>query len=330
MNAAQAKEKVKLVDVMERLGYEVQAIERGRTEHKYSSPFRAEVQASFNLNLNKNQWFDFGLNEGGGVIEFGTQYLKSEGLPHTISDVLNWYRDDMGYGSQKTLFSLASKSGPQAQIFENVAPKHLEFVRVAPLTSKVILAYLESRRIPPVLAKAYLQLIQYRNAKQPSKKLFFGFGMKNLSGGYEVRSANDTPGGRFQSALIARDITFWPGFDEGRREVAVFEGMLDYLSLMVMLGVSRLKGDAVILNSVTSFNKAVTFIEGRGYQKINTFLDNDESGQKHADRFDNSFGDAHRSWSDSFAPHKDLNKALVAGHSPVFAPVPGPQSDIRP
>ena len=44
---------------MTKLGYEVKAVERGRTEHKYLSPWRAEVEPSLNINLVKNQWYDF-------------------------------------------------------------------------------------------------------------------------------------------------------------------------------------------------------------------------------------------------------------------------------
>ena len=48
-------------------------------------------------------------------------------------------------------------------------------------------------------------------------------------------------------------------------------------------------------------------------------MDNDEAGQKAVLKFDEVFPDIHTSQSAYFQPYKDINKALMAGHVPIFA-----------
>ena len=124
--------------------------------------------------------------------------------------------------------------------------RDLEFIKATPLQSTSIVNYLLSRKISLTLASKYLVEVFYRNKKKAPQKAFYGFAMKNLSGGYELRSATDNPELIFKSALIVRDITVVKGQEEGRRAVSVFEGQLDFLSLLMMLGVETLRGDAII------------------------------------------------------------------------------------
>ncbi len=56
--------------------------------------------------------------------------------------------------------------------------------------------------------------------------------MENEGGGYKIRSASDQY--KFKSALIKRDITVIRGRGVERKSVSVFEGMTDFLSLLVL------------------------------------------------------------------------------------------------
>lgn len=40
------------------------------TSNMYYSPFREEDTPSFHINRKRNLWYDFGIDEGGGVIQF--------------------------------------------------------------------------------------------------------------------------------------------------------------------------------------------------------------------------------------------------------------------
>ena len=315
MNAAQAKQ-IKLTDLMAKLGYEVKVVERGRTEHKYLSPWRAEVEPSLNINLVKNQWYDFGEAVGGDIIDFAKLYLRKSGRSHTTSEALQWLEDTMGRPSAKSnhSFSFSEESSK-----EKNPPKKLEFIKASPLQSRVILKYLSNRCISPQIAKKYLRVVTYRNtALKPPENEFWGFGQKNLSDGWEVRSASDSDKGKFKSALIARDIAVHLGSDQGRGAVSIFEGMLDHLSLLEMIGVDQLRGDAIVMNALSSYNRTKAYIEEMGYEKIDLFLDNNSSGKKAVLKFQDDFDGIVFDHSPSYFPHVDLNDCLRAGDTPSF------------
>ncbi|MBI1227776.1 MAG: hypothetical protein GC192_21255 [Bacteroidetes bacterium] len=338
MNANQAKQ-IKLADLMERIGFQVKKVERGRTEHKYLSPFRSEAEPSFNVNLAKNSWFDFGESEGGNTLDFAIKFLRTSGKPCRVSDALSWLESTMGspqsfqggrvggnHKHQADFFSFSQQIPVNFtdSILPNIeADRDLEFVKEAPLTSSLVLSYLEGRGVPRVFAQKYLRLIHYRNKQRPSERPYFAFGMKNRGGGYEIRSASDDPKLIFKSALIVRDITFVPG-KQGGGVVNLFEGQLDFLSLLVMLRVDCLSGDSIILNGLQSYGLAKAHIEEQGYGIINTFLDNNAPGQSRTQDFIADFGHKVVNHSTKFQPHVDLNDALRAGDIPVFSEPPAP------
>lgn len=317
MNAAQAKQ-IKLTDLMAKLGYEIKVVERGRTEHKYLSPWRAEVEPSFNVNLVKNQWYDFGEGQGGNTLDFAITYLSKHGRSSRVTDALQWLEDTMGRPSVKQSNSF---SFSEAQSKKTGAPRYLEFVKDSPLKSEVILKYLKIRNISPQIARKYLRVVQYRNTSpNASERLYFAFGQKNLSkDGWEIRSASDGDG-RFKSALNQRDITVHPGSEQGRGAVSVFEGMLDHLSLLEMIGVDQLRGDSIVMNALSSYNRTKAYIEEQGYTRIDLFLDNNSSGKKAVLKFQEDFGDIVFDQSPLYLPHVDLNDCLRAGDTPSFEP----------
>lgn len=323
MNAKQAKS-ISLVSIMDKLGFKVLKTERNRTEYKYLSPFRNESAPSFNINLAKNSWYDFGEAVGGNTLDFVVRYLQSKGQNCQVADALAWLDRTMwssGFVKIGEKFTPISSNNPNKTEHE-IMPiteheRDLEFIKATPLQSTSILNYLLSREIPLTVASKHLVEVFYRNKKKTSHKAFYGFAMRNLGGGYELRSATDNPELIFKSALIIRDITVVKGQEEGRRAVSVFEGQLDFLSLLVMLGVEILRGDAIILNALSSYEKAKTYIEQEGYERIDLFLDNDVSGKMATQKFITDFAEIEiQDLSLKYAPHKDLNDALVAGFNP--------------
>ena len=192
----QDAKRIKLHDLMAKLGYEVKAVERGGAEHKYNSPLRQERDASFNVNLPKNQWYDFGETGGGNTLDFAVKYLESRGEPHAVSDALRWLDTVMGHQprlipERKIPVTPNQQSFSFSQLKSVQAGERakLEFIKAAPIENTLIIRYLRERGISEDLARNYLREIHYRNIEKG--KNYFGFGMENLSGGYEVRSASD-------------------------------------------------------------------------------------------------------------------------------------------
>lgn len=317
MNTEQAK-KLSLPDLLARLGHQPVKVAKEGREFWYTSPFRAEKEPSFHTSFLGGKWIwnDFG-DIGGTVVDFAMRH----GGYHSVKDALAWLdrmfqgritKQASGVGErmqqeEPTLFSFQQQGGEAApSVTDN---RQLEFIEAYPITNQIIFTYLmQERCIPVELAKQYLQEVKYRNTA--TGKEYFAFGMENESGGYEIRVASSKY--TFKSALKARDITVIRGTAPDRGIVNVFEGMTDFLSLLVMMNFSNLAGDSLIMHSLSSFQRAAEFIRGRDYQVINTFLDNNQPGEEGTEKFKTEFGEKVTSQSQIFAPYTDLNDALCA------------------
>lgn len=292
-----------MTDLMEKLGYEVKKKERGGSEWRYLSPFRSEAEPSFYINVRDNCWYDHGEAEGSrSVVDFAMKYLQSNGKPCGVADALT-FLEDVGLGkiATKPLF-------PSASSFEEIKeelPRDLEFIRTKPVAHPAIFQYLQGRGIPKQLVNKYLIEVQYRNLKKD--KVFFAFGIKNRAGGYEIRSASDTP--VFKSALIKRDISIIKGNDT-ISSVNVFEGTVDFLSLLVLYNGSKLQGDTIIMHSLSSFQNTLEYIQNGSYQNINLWLDNDRSGKKMVTKFIKEGIQNIHDKCELYGSSKDLNDLL--------------------
>lgn len=303
MNCKQANDNIHMTDLMERLGYAVKNKERGGSEWRYLSPFRSEAEPSFYVNVRDNCWFDHGEAEGSrSVVDFAIKYLQTNGKQSRVSDALA-FLEDMGFGGISTR-PLFPTERPFEQIKEEL-PRDLEFIRAKPVQHPAIPQYLQGRGIPEHLVRKYLEEVQYRNIKKD--KVFFAFGIKNRAGGYEIRSASDKP--VFKSALIQRDITIIKG-NETTRSVNVFEGMVDFLSLLVLHNGNRLQGDTIIMHSLSSFWETLQYIRDGAFQNVNLWLDNDKSGKKMVGKFKEEGLSNITDQSHSYEGFNDLNDLL--------------------
>ena len=232
----------------------------------------------------------------------------------TLQEVLAYLRIvlriDWRHGLDTNQVGILS-SYKRSHQFPDKPERQLEFIEAHPIRTSMIYEYLiRERDIPKKLADLYLEEVKYWN--KTKGKQFFGFGMKNRSGGYEIRSASNKY--NFKSALYGRDITVIPGSKTASKTVGVFEGMTDFLSFLVLTDVDHCLEDVIIMHSVSSYNRTKDFVLDRGYSKIKLFLDNYPSGVACSNRFMAKFGELVVSHSDCFAPHTDLNDALRAGH----------------
>jgi hypothetical protein len=274
MNANQAK-KIDLPDLLSRLGYEPVKVTKGGRELWYHSPFRKEKTPSFHTSFLGGKWIwkDFG-DTGGNVIDF---VMRHEGIPfkEALAFLRNTYQDSIFQSSKRA--GGATQKLPNLSSFQqrsskmNFAPegeRELEFLEAHEIQHPTIISYLENQRMIPIdLARRYLKEVKYRN--KPKDKIFFAFGMENESGGYEIRSASDRY--KFKSALIKRDISVIRGRGAESKSVSVFEGMVDFLSLLVLQNTDQLEGDAIVMHSVTTFERTVQFIEGEGMSRFLLF-----------------------------------------------------------
>ena len=314
MNSQQAKQ-IDFPDLLARLGYHPVKVCKGGRELWYTSPFRKDRTPSFHTSYLGGKWIwkDFG-DEGGNVIDF---VMRHEEMP--FKEALAFLRmmypgnrsqtkGRVGTSIQLPPTRLSFQQQSQVQGFAPVGERELEFLEAHEIQNPVILDYLENdRKIPSTLAMQYLKEVKYRNKRL--NKPFFAFGMENECGGYEIRSASDQY--KFKSALIKRDITVIPGTEPTVNAVSVFEGMTDFLSLIVLQNMEKLDEDAIVMHSVSTINRAVDFIKGKNYEKVFTYLDNDETGTIASLRLEGIFKNKIKNMADLYSNYEDLNEALV-------------------
>lgn len=315
MNSQQAK-KIDLPDLLSRLGCEPVKVTKGGRELWYPSPFRQEKTASFHTSFLGGKWIwkDFG-DTGGNVIDFvmrhqGVQFKEALAFLRNVYQGSLFESTSRTGGSFRKSPSLSSFQQQSQQVeFAPEEERDLEFLEAHKIQNPAIISYLEEeRKIPADLARLYLKEVKYRN--KPKDKTFFAFGMENESGGYEIRAASDKY--KFKSALIKRDITVIQGRGSDRNSVSVFEGMTDFLSLLVLQKTERLEGDAIIMHSVSTYKRAVQFIEEQGYEEVFTFLDNDRTGEKCTAKFKSDLALSKvYPQNQIFRPYKDVNEVLT-------------------
>lgn len=310
MNSEQAK-KLDLPEIMAKMGYYPSRETKDGSEKWYNSPFRSEKEASFHTSYLGGKWIwnDFG-DSGGTVIDFIMRHENYSSVKEALAYLRRSY-GRVGYRSvSKNQASFSFQQQPAAAVAAAPAQKkELELVSAKPVSNSVIVRYLtEQRGINQELIPVYLKEVRYKNLK--SGKTFFAFGTENVSGGYEIRAASDEFS--FKSVIGSRDITLFSGLKPQLGIVDVFEGITDYLSLLTMMKTNHLNGDIIIMNSLSSYGKTLSFIKDKGYKSVNLFLDNDKAGNEATESFISDLGEELvEDQASMFLPYVDLNDMLV-------------------
>lgn len=273
---------IPLAAFLSRLGYEPSR--RCGDKLWYRSPLRQEHTSSFKVETALNCWYDFGLGRGGNIIDLASEMYQSTDLRHLMSCIANNYPVTSALTVASTIVTRHS-----APSFENI--------RVVPLESHALVAYLQERGIPPEISKAHCRQIHYCCRG----KRYYAVAFANESGGYEIRNRY------FKGCIAPKDISIRRIRDDPSTECAVFEGFIDYLSALA-LGI--LNGtDAIILNSVSNVNKAIPHL--RDYTAIHCFLDNDAAGKTALAQLTERFGTKVIVRSTLYSGCNDLNEYLT-------------------
>lgn len=291
MNSLQAK-KIPLTDVMARLGYEPLKTFKGGHEVQYRSPFRHEKEPSFYVNVVKNVWYDFG-ERGGNTLDFAMRHENCD-----AKGALEFLERLFSKG-----YSYSPARPAQGTVLPSGSPT-LELVEVKPLCSLGLIKYLtDERAIDLSTARLHLEEVHFCNRAEG--KNFFAAGIKNRSGGYEVRNPY------FKSSIGKKDFSFIEG-KEGRGEAMVFEGFMDFLSCLTDTGKKHMGCDVLVLNSVSFRQPVVDFIKAKDYQKVYTFFDNDKGGMEATEFFKQELGGIVVACNHFYQSYKDYNQLLTS------------------
>lgn len=293
MNLEQAFQ-ISLVDFLARLGHHPTKV--SGQKYLYISPYRNESTASFNVNIEKNRWYDFGTGEGGGIIRLVKRIYRID----DTSQALRLIQE------QSPLPLSRHNKPPCGKASVNTAWKN---VVSRPLSSYALLGYLMRRGIPHHIGQRYCREISY----ELNGRRYFALGFLNNSGGYELRNPY------FKGCMGKKDITVLRSAPSRRVKVRVahiFEGFISYMSYLALIemGIFQLsvdeQPDYIILNSVANIGKVLPMLEG--YDRILTYLDNDDAGKKATEVISGSYPDRVKDFAFIYDFYNDLNDYLCS------------------
>ena len=75
----QTAKQIRLEEYLHSLGYS--PVKRQGINLWYKSPFREETEASFKVNTERNQWYDFALGKGGNIIALASHLYATDSVP---------------------------------------------------------------------------------------------------------------------------------------------------------------------------------------------------------------------------------------------------------
>ena len=289
----QTAKQIRIADYLHSLGYS--PVKQQGINLWYKSPLREETEASFKVNIERNQWYDFALGKGGGTIELASHLYATDHIPYILERIAEQTPhirpDSFSFGKQ-------SSSEPRFQQLE-----------IVPLSSPALLSYLQERGINTELAKRECREAHFTN----NGKRYFAIAFPNISGGYEIRNRY------FKGCIAPKEISHIRQAGKARETCYVFEGFMDYLSFLTIRTEKCPKmpcldwQDYIILSSVSNLHKAIDGLAV--YERIHCFFDNDRAGTEAFQRLANEYSYRVRDASHTYKDCKDLNEYLVRQRS---------------
>ena len=285
MNIDQIKQ-IKLQDFLAAMG--CKPVKQYGVNLMYLSPFRMEKHASFKVNTENNQWYDFGIGRGGNIIALAELLYNSSDVSYLIHQIERNAPSSVS-GSLPTVKPITSQNS-------------FEYLQVLPITHPALIKYLEERCIDIETARTVCKELHF----DTRGKHYFGIGFPNIAGGYEIRNPF------FKGCIAPKDISHFYA-EEPKNVCFVFEGFMDLLSFMTLRrkendGLKR--QDYLVLNSVSNIQKALERLSQ--YDSVRCFLDNDEAGRNAYLQLSKELGKTVTDASTLYNGFKDLNEYLCA------------------
>ena len=271
---------VSIVDYLAQTGYKPKHIKG--VNYWYCSPLRAELTPSFKVNVERNQWYDFGTGDHGDIIDLvcALQHCSTAEAMRRLA-ALKGVRLAPSFS-----FGGITPVRPQAP--------SMELISVQAVKHPKLLLYLSERGLQSSDASPFLSEVYYR----VSEKCFFALGFPNDAGGWELRNPY------FKGCFAPKAISTIKGTDS--HKLQLFEGFMDFLSWRKLH--PEVQDDSIILNSLTLLPKLIPTLHP--YPIIESLLDHDEAG----DQATKQLIDAGLPVKDTracYAPYKDINEYLI-------------------
>ena len=81
---------IRIADYLYSLGYS--PVKQQGINLWYKSPFREESEASFKVNTEREQWYDFGLGKGGNIIALAAHLYATDHVPYILKRIFLFWQ----------------------------------------------------------------------------------------------------------------------------------------------------------------------------------------------------------------------------------------------
>jgi hypothetical protein len=248
----------------------------------FLSPLRSETQASFKVSLKLNRWYDFGIGEGGNVIDLVCKVSNC-----SVAEALQFLSDDL---------PVFRTQNPEPHIYEKDSCNRVTAVRE--ISKSHLKMYLRSRGISLKVARTYCKEVWYES----KGSIYYAIGLQNNEGGWELRNLY------FKTSTSPKTYTY---LKNQKDILMVCEGMFDLLSFAEMYPEELNGSDIIILNSLSFLQQITPYF--KNYKSVDLYLDNDLSGKKNTTELLKYYPNI-KDQSYRYKNYKDLNEKLACGH----------------
>jgi len=289
LNCNQARQ-IPIVEYLAQCGFQPQYIKGA--DHWYLSPIRDEKTPSFKVNTKRNAWFDFGIGEGGNLIDLGIRLHRC-----SVEELL------ARLSAGNFAFSFHQPSTIPAKLYpvradHDTEEGHITVLDVRPIQNPSLITYINGRGIDLTSARWYCREVDF----SIKDKAYTAIGFENRSGGYELRNA------WFKGSSSPKDITII-NRHENVQAVCLVEGFIDFLSLQRLRKIPDIPTDIIVLNSVALIGRSMELLTG--YQEVYQYLNHDRAGQAAAEKLQQS-GIRAIDASGFYKGYNDINAYLIA------------------
>lgn len=291
MNIDTAKT-ISIIDLLRTLDHAPVSIRGDR--YNFLSPIRTEKEPSFCVSKKRNEWYDFGLGQGGDIINLSKRLFDTNDVSEVLSrlDKLNISHVEH---SCKTIKAAAVHTTVK-----------MENVHLQPLQYNPLMSYLRSRHIDAEVGMKYCKEVWYTHGK----KRYFGIAFENIQKGMEIRNPY------YKGCMGHKDISIVHAETIGVQEaVCIFEGFMDFLSFKTLekqgdgRAVVDEPCDYIVLNSVANMQRCLQRLGV--YEHIYCFLDNDKAGMDGYGIVRNAYPTKAIDMSFRYKEYKDVNDCLI-------------------
>lgn len=233
------------IEALKKFGY--YATRQTEKQAWFLSPLRSENKASFKVDLNLNRWYDHGAGIGGNVIDL-VCLVKQCSVNEALQILCG---ENISFSFQQPISSTGTGK--------------LLITKSTILRHPALIQYLASRGIRLSIANEFCSEIYYSY----NEKEYFAIGLKNNSGGYELRNRF------YKNSSTPKDITL---IKNQNKNLVICEGMFDLLSLASYYKNVSSRADILVLNSISFIRKVIPEIQN--YLCVELYLDRDNAGIK--------------------------------------------------